>query len=1418
MIKILINDCFKKYLLNQPSDYRKKVRQKFEYLEIGYWEGGLNVKKLKSLAGNKAVFEARLDRSNRILFTLGNDKENGASNLLVYVWGIVAHDAVSHKSTNILPANVPFLQFKPYQKESMDEILLEDLSDSYFTQESITQKISDDSASQRWHCLDEENWQRIQSYQQDELQLQLYLTPEQQEVLARPLPLLVSGTAGSGKTTLGIYYLLKLPLAKEKKLFITYNRYLRDTARTLYQGLLNASPLKNEYFPPDFFTFKEYCLEVADKYHKNFPPEKEVHFERFNEIVLSNSQARRYDTPLIWEEIRSIIKGALPHININILKNAPERLKNKPVSPTFLSALQQQFLTFARLKSLEKVEKFVQKYLHADLKTFSRNLKYYIEEQGDRVLTVLDRTLNLLLKERELTQKKYLSFVDYEAMGKKKAPNFPLDRQRLYHVFEWYQDKLDREGLWDELDLAREVTNLLSEHDSDTHRYDLVVCDEVQDLTDVQHELLFYIARNPINLLLSGDTKQIVNPSGFRWEELKRHFYERELKIPQLHFLNLNFRSSGSIVQLSNVLLDLKAGLLGSRAEELKEDWKYKGRPPVVVQNLSQQRMLENIRSTGAKKTILVRTEKEKIQLKKSLETELIFTITEAKGLEFETVLLWKFGSDIRTKDVWKVILTESNRDIHQAKIKHEINLLYVAITRTQKDLLIYDGDQSSLIWRSEPIRDKVYATDDLNYIGSIWNVISTPEEWLEQGHYFFERDYFKAAMECYKNAGEDNLILKATAYDAEKRQDFKVAAASFERIGELEKAAFYYEKNENYDQAFRLWQKLKNKQNAFRCHLKILEQEGRFGELADIYLSRKAYREALEFLVKAEKYDEAAEVSLKRLNDKQQAALYYEKAGLHKESAALYQKIKDFEKAAALYETAKDFDNAKKLWQRLKRDDRLISIYSQTEDYANLLKIYEKVRDFDNAVKILKRLPDTADLFSEAQDFYEKRKYFPALIRFVVMNDHLGTAESYFKLKNFAGAARSYELAADHYNAAKAYQKSKDFQASLVNYLKSEEDKQNHFVGARRVARHVLFGKVSEIGQKFLHQKQYESAEFCFSFANDNVRAGVCAMESEQKEKALQYWQKCLRNRKMLEEIAGYCLRQGQLKVGAEFILSHLLYTYTLSGYDYEYQLKTESPLIILMDRYFASHPSDEEMFKWAQILERLGFSEYLEEKKMLYLEKSRHYNYYFDYLKDLTFYDREYWAHLKTKFKREYKELVKDISEVSAIKLFFLGKVEDFNRVLEQLELTENNYEIFAESDHNEKALDMLMREGRIHDVKIILVDRKEFLKLAQIYERYGYMDDAANYYGVAGQHEKSAPMFEKIERFGKAGEAYYKTSNYEKALEMYMKTGKNKAKIAQVYEKLGEYTKAAEIWKELGKPRKYQKCMAQLNSMKL
>jgi len=41
MVTVLINDTVKKYLLNQQVNLRKKIRNKFEFLETGIWEGRL---------------------------------------------------------------------------------------------------------------------------------------------------------------------------------------------------------------------------------------------------------------------------------------------------------------------------------------------------------------------------------------------------------------------------------------------------------------------------------------------------------------------------------------------------------------------------------------------------------------------------------------------------------------------------------------------------------------------------------------------------------------------------------------------------------------------------------------------------------------------------------------------------------------------------------------------------------------------------------------------------------------------------------------------------------------------------------------------------------------------------------------------------------------------------------------------------------------------------------------------------------------------------------------------------------------------------------------------------------------------------------------------------------------------------------
>ena len=89
-------------------------------------------------------------------------------------------------------------------------------------------------------------------------------------------------------------------------------------------------------------------------------------------------------------------------------------------------------------------------------------------------------------------------------------------------------------------------------------------------------------------MVLAGDTKQIINPSGFRWEEVRNKFFERGIQVPKVHALRINFRCVGSVVKLANALLDLKQRLIGLTGSEIKEEWKFNGSPPFLLNGLEE--------------------------------------------------------------------------------------------------------------------------------------------------------------------------------------------------------------------------------------------------------------------------------------------------------------------------------------------------------------------------------------------------------------------------------------------------------------------------------------------------------------------------------------------------------------------------------------------------------------------------------------------------------------------------------------------------------------------------------------------------------------------------------------------------------------------------------------------------------------
>ena len=463
---LLLHDKVRAHLVSLGRQGRQRLREKLEYLQHGLWDGGVRVKKLKGAA--RAVFEARLSRGDRILFTLGRPlREEGAGATRIYVWGVVKHDAVTDTAQGIVPGNAPFLEFAPDAVEQRDEELdLDDLSDDYLSP-ALDQPLraapaaagdgaATDAGPQRWLVVDEVEWRRLQATDQgDHLELYLYLTREQARLLHSEPPLLLSGTAGSGKTTIAVYFLLRhrarqlaappdgaaataaaLPdnaaAGAERALFLTCSPHLKRFSERIYRGLVKATELERAPQAVRFATFGELLREImsgAGKPRWEAPP---AGLAEFHAIFRSHPGAARYDAELVWEEIRSIIKGAKPPVS-------GRRFKELAASFTSAQAAQRERAELAeyvvRLGNLELGAKLdaarERKSSFASLQEFAISLRDGEAARGDEHRFLLGAALRLLEKQAGRLDQPLLTLREYEGLGRKRAPNFPLACQEV---------------------------------------------------------------------------------------------------------------------------------------------------------------------------------------------------------------------------------------------------------------------------------------------------------------------------------------------------------------------------------------------------------------------------------------------------------------------------------------------------------------------------------------------------------------------------------------------------------------------------------------------------------------------------------------------------------------------------------------------------------------------------------------------------------------------------------------------------------------------------------------------------------------------------------------------------------------------------------------------------------------------------
>jgi hypothetical protein len=306
------------------------------------------------------------------------------------------------------------------------------------------------------------------------------------------------------------------------------------------------------------------------------------------------------------------------------------------------------------------------------------------------------------------THSPYLSREAYLGLGIRQSIFAEDERPHVYDLFLKYLAFMQDNDYYDPNILSHHYLPLVEP------RYDFVVVDEVQDLTTIQLQLILTSLCEPHQFLLCGDANQIVHPNFFSWSTLKSFFYKQEgLDTPAelIRILHNNYRNSANVTEVANRLLKLKNARFGSVDREsnylVRSHAETSGTVLLLADTASITGELNQKTRQSTRFAVVVMHPEQKPAARAHFQTPLIFSIQEAKGLEYDNIILYNFTSadEERFREITRGISAEDvfEDDLRYARAreksdksleiyKFHINALYVAITRAVENLYLIEA------------------------------------------------------------------------------------------------------------------------------------------------------------------------------------------------------------------------------------------------------------------------------------------------------------------------------------------------------------------------------------------------------------------------------------------------------------------------------------------------------------------------------------------------------------------------------------------------------------------------------------------------------------------------------------------------------------------------------------------------------
>ncbi|KAG8521586.1 TPR and ankyrin repeat-containing protein 1 [Galemys pyrenaicus] len=584
----------------------------------------------------------------------------------------------------------------------------------------------------------------------------------------------------------------------------------------------------------------------------------------------------------------------------------------------------------------------------------------------------------------------------YKKLGRKRCPNFKEDRSEIYSLFCLYQQIRSQKGYFDEEDLLFNLSRRLSKLKVLPWSIHELYGDEIQDFTQAELALLMKCINDPNAMFLTGDTAQsIMKGVAFRFSDLCSLFHYASKsttdkqcavrKPKKIHQLYQNYRSHSGILSLASGVVDLLQFYFPESFDRLPRDaGLFDGPKPTVLESCSVSDLAILLRGNkrktqpiefGAHQVILVANEMAKEKIPEELDLALVLTVYEAKGLEFDDVLLYNFFTDSEAYKEWKIIssFTPSSSDSREGNqplievpleklssaqgrspmvnpemyklLNGELKQLYTAITRARVNLWIFDENREKRApaFKYFTRRDfvQVVRTDgnkDLD--DSMFVKTSTPKEWITQGDYYAKHQCWKVAAKCYQKGGAFEKEKLALAHHTALNMKSKKISPREKQVEYLELAKTYLECREP-----QLSLKCLSYAKEFQLSAQLCEKLGKVRDAAKFYKRSQCYKDAFRCFEQIQEFDLALNMCCQE-ELFEEAAIAVEKyeemlrAKTLPMSKLSYSASQFYLEAAAKYLSANKIKEMMAVLSKLDIEDQLVFLNSRNrlEEAADLL------------------------------------------------------------------------------------------------------------------------------------------------------------------------------------------------------------------------------------------------------------------------------------------------------------------------------------------------------------------------------------------------------------------------------------------------------------------------------------------------